>query len=179
MSSEKYIYRQNDNNDDTNNDREPQAKNASHNNGFDSTAFVRTKNGILIPRSLIEAESENPVRERQVCAFCKKYGTIRKLRNQNDSTLRATRCEVMQHNGENNCWIVAKDKIFDVSSFKDHPGGQRAFHRRAGGIVDSLEDFMFHSKKGQKQWSEYFVGYLVDCRLQESVEEEESYCTIA
>jgi len=54
--------------------------------------------------------------------------------------------------------------VFDVTYYlEDHPGGDRCLIRRAGGVLDSSEDFDFHSKRGKATWRRFQIGELVSC----------------
>lgn len=103
--------------------------------------------------------------------------------------LLVTLCEVNRHRTPDDCWLVCRTSVYDVSAFKKHPGGLRSFMRRVGG-VDTVsvyvffsspfsgflnltrnllllhkqyQDFMFHSGEGKRMWSNYLVGKLVPC----------------
>ena len=47
--------------------------------------------------------------------------------------------EVAKHNTPNDLWVVVNDKVFDMSTFKSHPGGQDALNANAG--TDATENF--------------------------------------
>ncbi|KAK6944909.1 Cytochrome b5-like heme/steroid binding domain [Dillenia turbinata] len=50
-----------------------------------------------------------------------------------------TKAEVSLHNKRTDCWVIIKDKVYDVSSYvEEHPGGD-AILRNAGD--DSTEGF--------------------------------------
>lgn len=63
------------------------------------------------------------------------------------------------------CWFVAKNKVYDVSSFiamgpKAHPGGMAILLRKGG--QDVTRDFKFHSSKARSQlWTKFEIGYLM------------------
>jgi len=70
-----------------------------------------------------------------------------------------TRSEIQRHNTETSAWIVAGDNIYDVTDYvEDHPGGKYSIMKKIGGVVDCTQDFLFHSKSGQKYWNQYLVG---------------------
>ncbi|AQK52190.1 hypothetical protein ZEAMMB73_Zm00001d050248 [Zea mays] len=63
-----------------------------------------------------------------------------------------TKEEISKHNTRKDCWIVIKDKVYDVTPYvEEHPGGD-AILNNAGG--DSTEGFF-----GQK-WSVFLVPVL-------------------
>lgn len=69
--------------------------------------------------------------------------------------------EVKRHNTAESAWLVAGDKIYDATEYiRIHPGGERSILRKSGGVCDCTEDFLFHSKSGQKLWQKYYVGKL-------------------
>ena len=67
--------------------------------------------------------------------------------------------EVAKHNKEDDCWIIAKNNVYDVSKFINiHPGSKNAILKHAGKICDI--DFDFHSKNAKKLWKKYKIGIL-------------------
>ena len=97
------------------------------------------------------------------CAHCRVYGTVRRGVSSEGLPL-VTKCEVARHDVSGDCWIVCRDKCFDVSDFLDaHPGGRRSLLRRAGGVTDTWEDFAFHSASARKRWSDFAVAALTPC----------------
>jgi len=74
-----------------------------------------------------------------------------------------TRQEISKHNTESSIWIVAGNKVYDITNFykeKNHPGGTLALEMRAGGAVDCNPDYKFHSKNTRKLWNNYLIGYV-------------------
>lgn len=72
-----------------------------------------------------------------------------------------TREEVAKHNTAESCWLVAGEKVFDVTEFvRLHPAGPVAILKRAGGCADCTQDYKFHSKGARAQWKHYQVGVL-------------------
>jgi cytochrome b involved in lipid metabolism len=69
--------------------------------------------------------------------------------------------EVQLHNTAESMYIIAGDRVYDVTSLIDnHPGGNGALFKRAGANGDCTIDYNFHSKKARKQWQERLVGYV-------------------
>ena len=69
--------------------------------------------------------------------------------------------EVKKHDNKESAWIIANNKVYDVTTFiNQHPGGCQSLLNRLGGKKDATEDFFFHSKKARKKWEEYHIGYL-------------------
>jgi nitrate reductase (NAD(P)H) len=58
------------------------------------------------------------------------------------------------------CWIVVKDMVYDVTKYLDsHPGGGDSILINGG--MDSTEDFeAIHSQKAWGLLDEYYIGDL-------------------
>jgi hypothetical protein len=120
--------------------------------------------GVLMPVSLARAKAQHSEPGKK-CQLCMRGGSIRATRT-SEGLLRVTVCEVKQHNVLTDCWITCKGSVYDASAFMRedvHPGGERAFARRAGGVVDCSEDYAFHSAKGRRLWSKYLIAVVVAC----------------
>jgi cytochrome b involved in lipid metabolism len=80
------------------------------------------------------------------------------------SKLYYTREEVSRHNNKNDCWIIVKNEIYDLTKFqKIHPGGSRILNIYAG--QDATEVFdAFHKEldRVNKYSKIYFVGKVND-----------------
>jgi len=68
--------------------------------------------------------------------------------------------EVSRHNKENDCWMIIKGKIYDVTNyFPFHPGGTKALLKFAG--KDATENVEYHSAQMMKLLNTYFyIGKL-------------------
>jgi len=67
--------------------------------------------------------------------------------------------ELEKHTTKESCWLYAKNKVYDVTSFIDkHPNGLSIFLSHCG--KDIYKDFLLHSKKNRKIWDKYFIGFL-------------------
>ncbi|KAF9387977.1 fatty acid alpha-hydroxylase [Podila verticillata] len=75
-----------------------------------------------------------------------------------------TPAQVESHNTEDSCWVVHKNKIYDVTSFvQDHPGGEDYILDHAGQDVTKLmQDELqhLHSEGAYEMLDEFFVGSL-------------------
>lgn len=86
-----------------------------------------------------------------------------KNKKKRDKRVYYTPQEIAKHYTEDSMWIVAGDKVYDITSFykqKNHPGGRLSLETRAGGTVDCAPDLKYHSKKTQKLWRNYLIGYV-------------------
>ncbi|KAF9314927.1 fatty acid alpha-hydroxylase [Podila horticola] len=75
-----------------------------------------------------------------------------------------TAAQVESHNTEDSCWVVHKNKVYDVTSFvQDHPGGEDYILDHAGKDVTKLmkdELSHLHSEGAYEMLDEFFVGSL-------------------
>jgi cytochrome b involved in lipid metabolism len=73
--------------------------------------------------------------------------------------------EINKHNTLEDCWIIAKNKVYNATPFISiHPGGIKSILRRAGGVKDCSIDFDFHSTNGRKVWQKYQIGIVEGTR---------------
>ncbi|OAY68568.1 cytochrome B5-like protein [Ananas comosus] len=81
--------------------------------------------------------------------------------NVNGKTARTyTKKEVSVHNTRKDCWIIIKDKVYDVTPYvEEHPGGD-AILNNAGG--DSTEGFYGpqHASRVFDMVDEFYIGDL-------------------
>jgi fatty acid desaturase 2 (delta-6 desaturase) len=67
--------------------------------------------------------------------------------------------EVCDHNNEESMWVVADNKVYDVTKFwKRHPGGSYLVKSKAATDVSKYKTM--HSTKALKKWKEYHIGYI-------------------
>jgi|TARA_B110000091_G_C13791025_1_gene465636 cytochrome b involved in lipid metabolism len=82
--------------------------------------------------------------------------------------------EIATHNTAEDCWVVVKNKVYDVSTMvAQHPGSSRAVLLHAGTMCD--EDFDFHSKAARQFWLKHYCigrvegtsdgGVLASCTI--------------
>ncbi|KAL1563267.1 Cytochrome B5-like protein [Salvia divinorum] len=72
-----------------------------------------------------------------------------------------TKADVSSHNKRTDCWIIIKDKVYDVSSYvEEHPGGD-AILAHAGD--DSTEGFFGpqHATRVFDMIEDFYIGKLV------------------
>ncbi|XP_078429527.1 cytochrome B5-like protein [Wolffia australiana] len=71
-----------------------------------------------------------------------------------------TKAEVSLHNSRNDCWIIVKDKVYDVTSYvEEHPGGDSILNNAGG---DSTEGFHGpqHASRVFDMIDDFYVGDL-------------------
>jgi len=68
--------------------------------------------------------------------------------------------EIKYHNTIDDCWLIVNNRVYNASSFmKEHPAHANRILKYAG--MDVTKDFNFHTKKQQREWKKYFIGYIV------------------
>lgn len=68
--------------------------------------------------------------------------------------------EIKTHNKRDNCWLLAKGKVYNASKFlDDHPAHLNRIMKYAG--ADVTEDFNFHTKSQKKIWEKYLIGKVI------------------
>jgi len=74
------------------------------------------------------------------------------------STSSFTVSEIKTHNTASSCWLVIKDKIYDVSLFlNQHPGGVENLTSNCGKEASELFSSI-HSNKAWNLLGKYYVG---------------------
>ena len=69
--------------------------------------------------------------------------------------------DLSKHNKPNDCWILIKDKIYDVTNFlEDHPGGRKILLEYGGKNGTRYFNEIFHSNDAISQMKKYLVGKL-------------------
>ena len=69
--------------------------------------------------------------------------------------------EVSKHNKEEDCWIVIRGKVYNVTEFiEEHPGGEGVLIAYGG--TDCTEQFesVIHSQAASEIMKELYVGDL-------------------
>ncbi|AYV80661.1 MAG: putative Cytochrome b5 [Harvfovirus sp.] len=67
--------------------------------------------------------------------------------------------EVKVHNTKDDCWLIIRDSVYDVTKFlESHPGGKEILIMYSG--TDATADFedIFHSSDAEKLMEKYLVG---------------------
>lgn len=79
-----------------------------------------------------------------------------------------TRAEVAKHATENDCWIVYKNEVFDVTSFVHlHPAGPNYLLDYAGEDTSMEFDQVGHSELASKQLQSFKIGNVAESDHQE------------
>ncbi len=74
---------------------------------------------------------------------------------------KVTRAEVARHNTFEDCWVIIRRKVYDISAWKNHhPGGPFVARMHAG--KDATGEFgEYHSKMAEQHMVHFCVGDLV------------------
>jgi cytochrome b involved in lipid metabolism len=69
--------------------------------------------------------------------------------------------EVAKHNTADDCWVIIRNKVYNVTDFlKLHPGGARLISRDAGKDITKNFEAPFHSSKAKQRLEIYYIGDL-------------------
>ena len=67
--------------------------------------------------------------------------------------------EIGEHDDETSMWIVADNKVYDVTTFwKRHPGGSYLIKSKA--TTDVTRHKKMHTTRALAMWEKYHIGYL-------------------
>ncbi|CAF1335639.1 unnamed protein product [Didymodactylos carnosus] len=70
--------------------------------------------------------------------------------------------EVSNHYRENDCWMIIRDIVYDLTNFiKEHPGGHDIMMEYAGSDATMAFTDKPHSKHASRLLQKYIVGELV------------------
>ncbi|CAN6564429.1 hypothetical protein ACFX13_027013 [Malus domestica] len=90
-----------------------------------------------------------------------KYGKVKKVLSNEKPARVYTKADVSLHNKRTDCWIIIKDKVYDITSYvEEHPGGD-AILDHAGD--DSTEGFFGpqHATRVFDMIDDFYIGDLV------------------
>jgi cytochrome b involved in lipid metabolism len=74
-----------------------------------------------------------------------------------------THDEISKHTSIKSVWIVAGNKVYDITSFlknNKHPGGSMCILECSSKMKDCLADYKMHTKSGKHLWKQYLIGYV-------------------
>lgn len=79
-----------------------------------------------------------------------------------DGDRKVSRAEVAEHNTFEDCWVIIRGKVYDISEWKDrHPGGPFVARMHAG--KDATAEFGdYHSRRAELHMAHFCVGELID-----------------
>lgn len=67
--------------------------------------------------------------------------------------------EIRRHNTVNDCWLVVRGVVYDVSEFLvHHPAGISSILRHAA--TEASQHYDFHSRQAHKLWNDYAIGVV-------------------
>jgi len=124
------------------------------------------------PTTESQSKSQDTDKETKVAQSTPKKDLVIRKVDRKKITAEFTEEEVAKHNTKDDCWMIIKGHVYDVTAyFAYHPGGERALLKFAG--KDGTENVQFHSSKMMELLNNYFyVGKL-------KRQEESSSCTIS
>ena len=72
-----------------------------------------------------------------------------------------TKADVKAHNQSNDCWIIYKNEVFDVTKFlASHPGGEETILEQGGSDATSAFNDIGHSAYAKEQLQTYKIGTI-------------------
>ncbi len=73
--------------------------------------------------------------------------------------------EIKKHNQANDCWIIIENKVYDVTNYRNHPGGRTAIENYCG--QDATNAFQTkgmknqpHSQRAERLLENFYIGEL-------------------
>jgi cytochrome b involved in lipid metabolism len=72
-----------------------------------------------------------------------------------------TKEEVIEHKTINDCWIIIKNKVYNITDYLTiHPGGKNILLQCAGKDCTEYFNSINHSKKANIELKKYYIGEL-------------------
>ena len=72
-----------------------------------------------------------------------------------------TRAQVLEHNKEDDCYLIVHNKVYNMTSYlDDHPGGSELMMQHAGKDASLAFEAMFHSANARTKLDQFCVGQL-------------------
>lgn len=69
--------------------------------------------------------------------------------------------ELSKHTEEADCWLAINGKVYDVTPFKDHPGGKDILVENSGKDATKEFDDIEHTATAKNLLTKYFIGEYV------------------
>jgi len=70
-----------------------------------------------------------------------------------------TKEEVLEHKTIHDCWIIIKNKVYNITNYLTiHPGGKNILLQIAGKDCTDYFYNINHSKKANKELEKYYIG---------------------
>jgi len=70
-----------------------------------------------------------------------------------------TRAEVARHSTKDDCWVIARNRVYDVTAYVSrHPGGSYVIASKAGS--DVTQHYDHHLPAAKNIWKQHLIGYL-------------------
>ncbi len=83
--------------------------------------------------------------------------------------------EVLEHKTVDDCWIIIKNKVYNITNYLSlHPGGKKILLQFAGKDCTEYFNNINHSKRANKELEKYYIGELFILKTNNC----NSYCVI-
>lgn len=82
--------------------------------------------------------------------------------------------EVSKHNKEGDIWMGIHGKVYDVSHFNTHPGGEEILLLNSGNDATNAFDDIDHTEGAKKDLEKYYIGEYVPGETQ-AVEKKSNF----
>ena len=80
-----------------------------------------------------------------------------------EELVKITQAELSNHKKESDCWLAIHGKVYNVTSFKKHPGGFEILEDNAGKDATKPFDDIDHSESAKQDLAKYYIGeYIKD-----------------
>eukprot|EP01087_Luapelamoeba_hula_P013464 TRINITY_DN3842_c0_g1_i1.p1 TRINITY_DN3842_c0_g1~~TRINITY_DN3842_c0_g1_i1.p1 ORF type:complete len:227 (+),score=47.32 TRINITY_DN3842_c0_g1_i1:19-699(+) len=86
-----------------------------------------------------------------------------------------TREEVAEHNIPEDCWVIVRDKVYDVTVWAlQHPGGAHILYQHAGGDATDMWSQIGHSGRARNLMTNFCIGRVTTPRRYLGTKHEEA-----
>eukprot|EP00695_Tsukubamonas_globosa_P000113 TRINITY_DN1088_c0_g1_i1.p1 TRINITY_DN1088_c0_g1~~TRINITY_DN1088_c0_g1_i1.p1 ORF type:complete len:143 (-),score=30.84 TRINITY_DN1088_c0_g1_i1:29-457(-) len=74
-----------------------------------------------------------------------------------------TAAEIAKHDTHEDCWIIVRKKVYDVTRFlDDHPGGGEVIVEQGGADSTNAFEGVGHSEQAKRDLEKYYIGDLAE-----------------